>query len=105
MGKFEVQIDEDLMDIMESFIDLTEKDMKDLSASISVRDKESTMKLAHTLKGDSGGYGFSEMSELSRQLEVAVKEDDSQKLETHWNDLQEYWEEVKEAYNNAKDKL
>ncbi|MEC9283115.1 MAG: Hpt domain-containing protein [Bdellovibrionota bacterium] len=102
MGRYEVSLDEDLMDIMESFIDLTEKDMQDLSVAFESKNTDATLKLAHTLKGDSGGYGFSEMSEISRSLELAVKDNDENKMLEYWQDLQEYWQEVKHAYEEAK---
>lgn len=105
MSKFDVKIDEDLMDIMESFIELTEKDMEELSVAIDNNQSEKTMKLAHTLKGDSGGYGFTEMSEISRALEHACREEDSDGLKNHWQDLKDYWAEVKEAYKALRGSL
>ena len=69
MNDYNIEIDEGLMDIMPSFIELTEQDMQALSSAIEGNDLETVKKLAHTLKGDSGGYGFEEMSRIAKSLE------------------------------------
>lgn len=99
MGKFNIEIDEALMDIMPSFIELTQKDMDDLSQAVGSKDYEKIKKLAHTLKGDSGGYGFDEMSKLSKQLEIYADEKSDSDVDNQFATLCEYWSEVKENFN------
>jgi HPt (histidine-containing phosphotransfer) domain-containing protein len=98
MGKFNIEIDESLMDIMPSFIELTEKDMQDLEEAVQSKDYEKIKKLAHTLKGDSGGYGFDEMSKLSKQLELYALDKKDTAVDEQFATLSEYWAEVKENF-------
>lgn len=98
MGKYDVTIDEALMDIMPSFIELTEKDIIELSKALESKNWELAKRLSHTLKGDSGGYGFTEMSEIAKSLEKSIEAEDDQARLGNWNELQEYWSAVKQAF-------
>lgn len=103
MNDYNIEIDEGLMDIMPSFIELTEQDMQALSSAIEGNDLETVKKLAHTLKGDSGGYGFEEMSRIAKSLELSVKEGDGVGMKQNWSELSAYWEQVKITFNQMNE--
>lgn len=100
MGKYNIEIEPALIDIMPSFIELTDQDMDALASGIDSEDWEAIKKLAHTLKGDSGGYGFDEMSNISKELEIFAEGKDLAQTRGQFEILKEYWKEVKETFNS-----
>ena len=102
MAKFNISIEEALIDIMPSFIELTEKDMVDLKGAVESSDWAQIKKISHTLKGDSGGYGFDEMSVISKELEMRSEAQNLESVKEQFALLEEYWKEVKEVFENTK---
>lgn len=99
MGSFKISIEPALVDIMPSFIDLTNKDMANLDVAMSSGDIEAIKKLAHTLKGDSGGYGFEEMSVISKRLEQYAESGEMDSAKAEFEILKTYWAEVQETFD------
>ena len=103
MGKFKITIEEALRDIMPSFIELTDQDMVALSTAVKGSDWEQIKKIAHTLKGDSGGYGFDEMSVISRELEMRSETRNIESVNEQFSLLEEYWAEVKRVFSESEE--
>jgi HPt (histidine-containing phosphotransfer) domain-containing protein len=75
-----VEVDEDLKDIIPNFMANREKDVVAFQEFIVNKDLEGIRKLAHKVAGSSGGYGFIELGEIAKQIEITA--DESGDLET-----------------------
>jgi CheY-like chemotaxis protein/HPt (histidine-containing phosphotransfer) domain-containing protein len=64
------------------------QDVQALETAIQNNDFELSLRLAHTLKGVAGTIGASWLSELSRQMEHAIKNRESDFFETRLDELQ-----------------
>lgn len=93
-----VKIDEDLLEIMPSFINLTDKDCESMQTAIKVSDWGEIKSIAHTLKGDCGGYGFDYLSEISKIIETHAEKHDMAGVMENFKEFEVFWAEVKKEY-------
>ena len=71
-----VLIDPDLEQLVPGFLENRRKDVAALTNAIQTRDVKTARLLGHRMKGDGGGYGFQEISQIGEGLEqAAIKED------------------------------
>jgi HPt (histidine-containing phosphotransfer) domain-containing protein len=80
-----VSIDPDLEDLVPGFLENRRKDAAALAQAVQGRDVKTVRLLGHRMKGDGGGYGFQEISQIGEALEQAAINEDwkliSQKTE------------------------
>ena len=70
-----VSIDPDLEELVPGFLDNRRKDAAVLARSVETRDLNTVRLLGHRMKGDGGGYGFQEITDIGQALEeAAIKE-------------------------------
>lgn len=69
--------DEDFAELIEMFVDALPDRMAGLSAAISNQDIAEGRRLAHQLKGAFGSYGFHELTEGLKNLELVLHEGSS----------------------------
>jgi HPt (histidine-containing phosphotransfer) domain-containing protein len=71
-----VSIDADLEELVPGFLENRRKDAAALTSAAQTRDLKTVRLLGHRMKGDGGGYGFQEISQIGEALEeAAIKED------------------------------
>ncbi len=73
MSKVTVEIDADLRDLIPQFIENRKRDIESLAELIAKEELTAIAQLSHKIKGAAAGYGFSELSDLAAQMEVAAK--------------------------------
>ena len=71
-----VMINRQLEKVIPFFLEETSKDFEKLKVHISNKNASEISHIAHSLKGDCGSYGFSELSLIAEQLENAAKSRD-----------------------------
>ncbi len=59
---------------------------------------EEAQRLAHSMKGSGGGYGFQEISELGSSMEIAAKSLNGNKILSEIDKLEEYLDTVRMEY-------
>lgn len=104
MAQFQISIDPQLADILPSFIELSQKDMDHLQQAIDREDWGLAKQIAHSLKGDCGGYGFMQMSDIARGLEEAILGSDRDGITSKHALLLSYWQELLVAYGDQDKK-
>ena len=71
-----VSVDPELEDLVPGFLENRRKDVTTLAAAVHTKDLKIVRLLGHRMKGDGGGYGFQEISNIGEALEqAAIKED------------------------------
>ncbi len=68
-----IEVDEELKDILPSFLENRKKDIILLNEAISIKDYSSIEKIGHRVAGSSGGYGFDELGKIAKQIELECK--------------------------------
>lgn len=71
-----VSIDPDLEELVPGFLENRCKDARSLIIAAQTHDLKTVRLLGHRMKGDGGGYGFQEISQIGEALEeAAIRED------------------------------
>ena len=71
-----VSVDADLEELVPGFLENRRKDAAALARAAKARDMKTVRLLGHRMKGDGGGYGFQEISEIGEALEQAASRQD-----------------------------
>lgn len=69
--------DPGMRELVEEFVDGLQGRIRSLEVAVATDDVEGLVRLAHQLKGASGGYGFDEISETAAKLEQSAKQAES----------------------------
>jgi HPt (histidine-containing phosphotransfer) domain-containing protein len=71
-----VSVDPDLEDLVPGFLENRRKDAAALLRAAQTGDLKTVRLLGHRMKGDGGGYGFQEISDIGEALEQAARRED-----------------------------
>ncbi len=71
-----VSIDPDLEELVPGFLENRRKDVATLARAVKSGDVKTVRLLGHRMKGDGGGYGFQEISQIGEALEQAATRED-----------------------------
>ena len=71
-----VSIDPDLQELVPGFLENRRKDAATLQHAAKAGDAKTVRLLGHRMKGDGGGYGFQEISDIGEALEQAARRED-----------------------------
>ncbi|NOG59133.1 MAG: Hpt domain-containing protein [Proteobacteria bacterium] len=96
--KIIVQVDPDLEDLIPGFLENRSSDVEQLRVELDKSDFESVRSIGHSIKGVGGGYGFTLMSELGANIEIAAKESNAELILENINRLDEYLKNVEVEY-------
>jgi HPt (histidine-containing phosphotransfer) domain-containing protein len=71
-----VSIDPDLEELVPGFLENRRKDAATLARAVQTQDRNTVRLLGHRMKGDGGGYGFQQISQIGEALEQAAMSED-----------------------------
>jgi HPt (histidine-containing phosphotransfer) domain-containing protein len=83
-----VSIDPDLEELVPGFLENRRKDVATLARAVQTQDVKTVRLLGHRMKGDGGGYGFQEISQIGEALEQAA-------IREHWTVIAEKTEALR----------
>jgi len=87
---FDVLVDTFLLDSVEL--------MRQLTKAFVDHDGEAVKRVAHTLCGSSGNFGFVRFSALCKQMEIAILDNDFPQAQSFLKPLQAEFEEIKSFF-------
>ena len=93
-----VYIDQDLEDIIPTFLANRQKDLKTLHTAIDEKDFETIRILGHRMRGDGGGYGFHAISAIGEVMELAAGRRDQPAIERQIAALKDFLARVHIVY-------
>ena len=93
-----VRIDRDLEDIVPNFLANRRKDVHALRHALTSADFSIIQMLGHRMKGDGGGYGFDQISEIGGAMELAAIQKDHAAAEQHIADLESFLTRLQVEY-------
>ena len=93
-----VEISRDLEDIAPIFLENKRKDLRTLRIAVGTQDFVTLQTLGHRMKGDGGGYGFDQISEIGARLEIAAKQENRPEAEHCVAELEDFLKRVSVHY-------
>ncbi|EQC43942.1 Hpt domain-containing protein [Bacteriovorax sp. Seq25_V] len=75
-----IEVDEELKDILPSFLENRRKDIGLLNDAFAVKDYSTIEKIGHRVSGSSGGYGFDELGKIAKNIELECKNGNFEKV-------------------------
>jgi histidine phosphotransfer protein HptB len=93
-----VKISRDLEGIVPIFLDNRKKDVRALRDALVKQDFRTVQTLGHRMKGDGGGFGFDQITEIGAAMERAAKLEDCITIEQHIVQLEDFLKRVTIVY-------
>jgi HPt (histidine-containing phosphotransfer) domain-containing protein len=97
--KMIVRVDPELADLIPGFLDNRRRDVEFLHEAMKQGDFEVIRTVGHKMRGDGGGYGFQEISEIGAALEQAAKDRNSIEIHRWVKELSNYLERIEVVYD------
>lgn len=77
----EVNIDPDLEDILPIFVKATIQDLEKIGTAFSKNDYDTVARTCHTILGTAGSYGFIQLEDLIKEVQLLIHEGKTGELE------------------------
>ncbi|MCX8022677.1 MAG: Hpt domain-containing protein [Syntrophorhabdaceae bacterium] len=91
-------IDKDLEDLIPIYLENRRKDIKTILSSLEKDDFETIRTLGHSMKGSGGGYGFDEISNIGKEIEMEAKKSNGEEIKRLLERLSWYLEHIEIVY-------
>lgn len=89
-SRIRVRVNPLLKDLIPRYFEKLNEDFELIENAVTSESFTLVMERAHAIKGHAGMYGFAELSSLAHALELAAKEEDSDKAATEFKSMQDY---------------
>ena len=93
-----VQVDSELKEILPTFLKNRSADCVKLNELLLSKDFESLKKLGHKVSGSSGGYGFSELGDIAKKIELSANSKNEEEVKVHIKQFIDYVENIEVEY-------
>jgi HPt (histidine-containing phosphotransfer) domain-containing protein len=84
---YSIYVDPDLADYIPTFVANRKKELIQAKSDLDAKNFEALRALGHTLKGCCASYGFVELGELGKKLEMLSKEEKSEDIASLLKDM------------------
>ena len=89
------EIDSEIFDLAKKYIVKTRtRCKKEFLPAIDSQNNQMAVKLAHSLKGTSGSYGFFKLHEMAVRLEILLKQKQWEEAKSMMRDIDNYFDSV-----------
>ena len=94
-----VHIDASFEPLIPKFMNNRKKEVLAMQDAVTAQDLEIVRKIAHSMKGAGGSYGFDRITELAASIEQAAKQSDAAAVRHALPSLQAYLERIEVVYD------
>jgi len=98
MEKIVIEIDSDLADLIPSYIKNREEDVINMRSELDEGNFDNVRIAGHSMKGSGGSYGFSEISQIGADIEIAANANDGEKIKSLITQLETYLSVIEIKY-------
>ncbi len=96
--KIVVHADADIKELIPGFLENRHRDAKAIISALEYGDYETIMLLGHSMRGSGKGYGFNEITNIGKFIEIAAKEKSSEDIKKWIGELSSYLDRVEVVY-------
>ncbi|NDV27303.1 Hpt domain-containing protein [Desulfovibrio sp. JC010] len=88
------KIEADLEGLILGFMEITRREIKELSIALESGDMTTAARLGHNIKGSALNYGFLQLGGIGRRIESCAAQNDLIQVRAEFNALKDYVERV-----------
>lgn len=99
--KIIVRVDSDLKDLIPGFLDNRTRDIQSILDALARQDYVTIANLGHTMKGTGGGYGFDDITDFGRAIELAAKAENATVIRQSIDALSDYLERIEIVFESC----
>lgn len=89
-----IGVDEEIIDLLPTYIANRWTDIETAGKALQDRDFEVLRRMGHTMKGSGGGFGLAEVARVGQEIEASAKEGDSARIAQLLERLRDFLERV-----------
>lgn len=97
-GKIIVRVDPDLKDLIPGFLENRRKEIRAMQEALEHGDFGMIRKMAHTMKGVGGGYGFDAITAICREIGESAEQRNAPGVRERLNMLSGYLDRVEVVF-------
>jgi len=94
-----IKPDPDLRDLIPGYLDNRRQDLATIDHALLCADFELIQRLAHSMKGSGGGYGFDGITAIGAAMELCAKGQQAEGIKVQLRSLKQYLENVEIVYD------
>ena len=94
-----VEVERELAELIPGFLANRANDVASLRALVSRNDLQSICRIAHSMKGSGGGYGFDAITRLGGEMEQAARSGDTTKVLALTDELEDFLLRVRPVFS------
>ena len=80
--------DPEFIELIKEYINYLKSSITDVRLKLAKDEFYDVMKFGHNVKGSGGGYGFMELSDMGKSLEIAAKDENSKECQRYLNQIE-----------------
>ena len=99
LDRIVVKADPDLQDLLPGYLDNRLQDIAAINHALLCADFELIQRLAHSMKGSGGGYGFDGITAIGAAMELCAKAQQAEGIKEQLQNLKQYLGKVEIVYD------
>lgn len=80
--------DPEFIELIKEYIKYLKSSIPDIRSKLANNEFYDVMKFGHNIKGSGGGYGFMELSDMGKGLELAAKDENSNECQKYLSQIE-----------------
>ncbi|MFW5498477.1 MULTISPECIES: Hpt domain-containing protein [unclassified Maridesulfovibrio] len=88
------RIDKDLQGLIPGFMEITQKEIKDLEQALAIGEMSVAARIGHNIKGSALNYGFVHLGDIGRRIESSAAQNRQKKVQAELKVLRDYVDRV-----------
>ena len=101
--KIIVHIDEDIEELIPGYLENRREDIQTLQAALKENLFKQINVKGHRMKGSGGGYGFTGISQIGKEMELAAEQEDKEKVDSLIKEMQDYLDRLEIVIDYEED--
>ncbi len=82
--------DPEFIELIKQYIEYVRTSIPEIREKLHDGEYYDVMKFGHNIKGSGGGYGFMDLSDMGKDLEIAAKDENSSDCEQYLDQIENF---------------
>ncbi|NQV38438.1 MAG: hypothetical protein HQ509_10595 [Candidatus Marinimicrobia bacterium] len=82
--------DPEFIELIKQYIDYLKSSVLEINTKLANGEYHDVMKFGHNIKGSGGGYGFMELTDLGKALEIAANDENKEECQKYLDLIEKF---------------